>query len=65
MLVIDNGSTEVNKEAIKRLQSEVGFQYIFEPRKGLSHARNRGIQEARGEVVAFIDDDAEAEPEWL
>ena len=65
VLVIDNGSTEVNKAAMKRLQSGMGFKYIYEPRTGLSHARNRGVQEARGEVVAFIDDDAEAEPEWL
>ena len=65
VLVIDNGSTEVNKEAIKRLQSEMGFKYIYEPRTGLSHARNRGVQEAGGDVVAFIDDDAEAEPGWL
>lgn len=35
------------------------------PLKGLSHARNAGISEARGSVVCFIDDDAVAAPDWI
>jgi len=35
------------------------------PLKGLSHARNAGISEARGVVVCFIDDDAVAAPDWI
>lgn len=37
----------------------------MEEREGLSSARNRGISESNGDIVAFIDDDANADPGWL
>jgi succinoglycan biosynthesis protein ExoM len=42
-----------------------GLRYVVEPRQSISHARNRGVAEARGSWIAFIDDDEEAEPGWL
>jgi len=41
------------------------IRYVFEATQGLSHARNRGIQEAAGEVLLFIDDDVRPEPNWM
>ncbi len=38
---------------------------IVSTRFGLSHARNTGIQAAKGTVIAFIDDDAQADEDWL
>lgn len=38
---------------------------IHEPRRGLAHARNSGIAEARGEFVVFLDDDEEPQQGWL
>ena len=44
--------------------SPVTVRLLVEPELGLSHARNAGVAAATGAVVAFLDDDAEAGPEW-
>jgi glycosyltransferase involved in cell wall biosynthesis len=41
------------------------FRYVLEPRQGLSFARNTGIREALGDILAFTDDDVTVEPTWL
>lgn len=41
------------------------IRLLVEPRPGASHARNAGLREASGDVVAFTDDDIDADPEWL
>ncbi len=66
VLVIDNASTD-DTEAVARsfCDCRAHFTYVTEPMLGLSKARNRGLREARGHYVAFLDDDAVAEPEWL
>jgi len=42
-----------------------GVQYLIEPVGGLSRARNRGARSSGSEIVAYIDDDAVPEPDWL
>ena len=59
VIVIDNASTDNTKRLIKNVQ------YVYEAKLGLSIARNRGIKQAKGEIVAFIDDDALADKNWL
>lgn len=61
ILVVDNGSTDGTAAEIRRHP----VTYLFEPRPGVSNARNRGIAEGRGEVFAFIDGDCLASPAWL
>lgn len=53
---------EVSEEAQRR---GLTLRYIHEPRPGISHSRNAGVNAAAGELVAFIDDDEEADPYWL
>ncbi|WP_059753485.1 glycosyltransferase family 2 protein [Thiobacillus denitrificans] len=66
LIIVDNNSTD-NTEIVARSfltqQKNMG-RYLYEPTAGLSHARNLGITEARGEIVAFVDDDVFFEPGW-
>jgi glycosyltransferase involved in cell wall biosynthesis len=67
VLVVDNNSTdrtrELADEFCRRYPNQ--FRYIFEAQQGKSHALNTGIREARGEVLAFTDDDVTVESTWL
>ncbi len=68
VIVIDNGSSDGTGAAFDRVQARagpVGLRYFFEPNLGVSFARNRGLAETRAPLVAFLDDDAFAEPGWL
>jgi glycosyltransferase involved in cell wall biosynthesis len=62
VIVIDNDSSD---KSIKDTVANYNFRYIRENRRGLDWARNRGVQAAAHEIIAFIDDDALASPGWL
>ena len=64
VLVVDNAPST---EATARLVAErfPTVRYVREPRPGLNWARNRAIYEARGEILAFTDDDAVVDPGWV
>jgi glycosyltransferase involved in cell wall biosynthesis len=67
VLVIDNNSTDQTKEVaddfVRRYPGR--FRYLFEPKPGKSYALNSGIRNARGEVLAFTDDDVTVDSAWL
>jgi glucosyl-dolichyl phosphate glucuronosyltransferase len=67
VLVVDNNSNDQTKAVVKAFgdQYPVRFRYLFESRQGLSQARNSGIRAAKGDIVAFVDDDVTVEPTWL
>jgi glycosyltransferase involved in cell wall biosynthesis len=67
VLVIDNNSTDNTRAVTEKFRSRYAgrFRYIFEQRQGLSQARNTGIREARGKIIAFVDDDVTVGPRWL
>ncbi|MBN2210283.1 MAG: glycosyltransferase family 2 protein [Sedimentisphaerales bacterium] len=65
LLVVDNHSTDHTRVVIEGFQDQLSPRYFYEPCLGLSHARNRGVAEAQGEIVAFLDDDVLVSPDWL
>jgi len=61
VLIVDNKSTDNSKEIIDAVISkypEVPLKYYLEENQGHTYARNRGIKEAKGDVISFLDDDA-------
>ena len=69
VIVVDNNSTDATPSIVQsRLTGGRGgprLRYVFEPRQGLSNARNAGIASARSGLVAFTDDDVRVRPDWV
>jgi len=67
VIVVDNGSTDGTDAVIRAwvAADPDRRRRVHEPVAGLSRARNRGIEVARGDVVLFIDDDALAPRGWV
>jgi GT2 family glycosyltransferase len=64
LLVVDNApSSETTEQLVRTTYPDV--RYVREPRPGLDWARNRAIVEARGEIIAYTDDDVVVDPGWI
>lgn len=64
LLVIDNAPrTDATRSLVSTRFPSV--RYTLEPRPGLDRARNRAILEARGEILAFTDDDTMVDRHWI
>ena len=62
VLVVDNAPSDDRTELLSR---EFPVRYALEPRQGLNWARTRGAEEASGEIIVYIDDDAIPRNGWL
>lgn len=69
IIIVDDGSTDntdkIIQHYIDKCQNQSLIRYIFQPNQGVAAARNRGIQEARGEFIALLDQDDMFWPEKL
>ncbi len=67
VLVVDNNSNDQTREVVQQIcrKHPAHFRYLYEPKPGKSNALNSGIRVARGDVLAFIDDDVIVDSLWL
>lgn len=64
-LIVDNNSTDDTRDVVNSYIRCGNLRYLFIGRQGLSFARNYGVQESRGDILAFLDDDVIVETGWL
>jgi glycosyltransferase involved in cell wall biosynthesis len=65
VVVILNNCTDHSGDVVDRFRTRLPIVCEAEPRPGLSHARNKAIDVASGDVIVWIDDDVRVEPDWL
>lgn len=68
IVLVNNNSTDNTESECLRFQKDfpdVQFRYFVETKQGLSHARNRGIDESLGDILVFLDDDSFVKPDYL
>src|SRR6185503_338373 len=67
VIVVDNNSTDDTRATIEALISKghTNLRYVFEPQQGISYGRNAGIAAARGNIIAFTDDDVVVTDNWI
>ena len=66
IIVVDNNSSDNTPDVVKRFQAAYSnVHYYLDQEAGSSHARNSGATKARGQYLAFIDDDCKVPEGWL
>jgi len=68
IVIINNNSTDTTEQECARFHEDflqVNYKYFVETNQGLSYARNRGIKEAQGDILVYVDDDAFVNKEYL
>lgn len=69
ILVVDNNSKDNTAEVVKNYQENWSaaypLRYCFEAEQGLAFARQKAVEEAKGELIGFIDDDVFPAPDWV
>ena len=68
IVLVDNNCTDKTRQEVDHFCNvfpQVNLRYFVETNQGLSHARNRGIKESKGDILVYVDDDATFNPDYL
>lgn len=68
ILLVDNNCTDNTRsvcENFVKSHPDIIFRYVIETEQGLSAARNKGIKEAKGEIIIYVDDDALVDTNYI
>jgi glycosyltransferase involved in cell wall biosynthesis len=65
VVVVDNNSRQSYDAVFRAYRHRLHLRTFVETTPGIPAARNRGLREARGDILLFTDDDCEAEPRWV
>ncbi len=63
--VVDNNCTDGTQRLLDDFEQRLPLERAFEPRPGVSHARNRAVEGADGEYLLWTDDDIRVTPGWM
>jgi glycosyltransferase involved in cell wall biosynthesis len=65
LILVNNNSTDSTEQVATHFAQRLPMRYEVEPKQGLSHARNRALELATGELICWTDDDVLVDTEWL
>jgi glycosyltransferase involved in cell wall biosynthesis len=67
IVVVDNNSADETPQVVESLKAEspVPLRYFRESRQGNAYARNAGVDQAAGSIIAYMDDDVIADKSWV
>jgi len=68
VIVVDDGSTDDTNKVVgefQRSNPNLKLRYVFQENGGPGKARNRGVKEAKGEIIFFTDDDCVVPEDWM
>lgn len=65
VVIVDGSTNDATRKVVMSFKDRLNIKYIFEAKKGIPQARSTSLSAATGDIVAFLDDDCEADPDWL
>jgi len=65
VVVVDNASEDHTRDIVPAFSDKLNIKYVYEATRGIPYARNAGFRNSTGDIIAFIDDDCVAVPDWL